>query len=417
MSDFITYDVLIIGAGAAGMMAACTAAEKGAKTAVVEKNDKVGRKLAITGKGRCNVTNDCDAETVMKNLPKNPRFMFSSLNAFPPQSVKAFFTDEGVPLKTERGNRVFPVSDNAYDIVDALHKRMKRLGVKIINARVTSVTADNGEVTGAVTDRGVLRAKAVIIAAGGMSYPGTGSTGDGYGFAEKLGHTVTAIKPSLVPLETAEDCSGMAGLSLKNVALSISEAGKKKPVFREQGEMLFTHTGISGPLVLSASSVMGEITENKYTAYIDLKPALDAGTLDARIVRDFGERKNMQLSNALRKLLPESVIPTVLEKAGLSPDKQCNAVTKQERTALAGVVKALPLCITAYRPIAEAIITDGGVSVKEIDPKTMQSKLIKGLYFAGEIIDVTGFTGGFNLQTAFSTGHAAGAAAAEQGRS
>ena len=415
MREFQQYDVVVIGAGAAGMMAACTAAEKGAKTAVIEKNDKVGRKLAITGKGRCNVTNDCDAETVMKNLPKNPRFMYSCLNAFPPQSVKEFFINEGVPLKTERGNRVFPVSDSAYDIVDALKRRMKRLGVKLINGRAADVTAEGGEVTGVVTDDLVIPAKCVIIATGGLSYPGTGSTGDGYEIAKKLGHTVTAIKPSLVPLETAEDCSEMAGLSLKNVTLTVAEEGRKKPVFREQGEMLFTHTGISGPLVLSASSVMGGIAENRYTAYIDFKPALDAGTLDARIVRDLGERKNMQLSNALRKLLPEAVIPIVLEKAGIAPAKQCNSVTKQERTALGAAVKALPLCITAYRPIAEAIITDGGVSVKEIDPKTMQSKLVRGLYFAGEILDVTGFTGGFNLQTAFSTGHAAGAAAAGQG--
>ncbi|MBQ9384490.1 MAG: NAD(P)/FAD-dependent oxidoreductase [Ruminiclostridium sp.] len=414
MKESTQYDVLVIGAGAAGMLAACTAAENGAKTAVVERNDKVGRKLAITGKGRCNVTNDCDIETVMRNLPKNPRFMYSSLSAFPPQSVKELFESEDVPLKTERGNRVFPVSDSAYDIVDALRRRMKRLGVKLINSRVTDVTAENGAVTGVVTERGEIFAKCVIIATGGLSYPGTGSTGDGYEFAKKLGHTVTGIKPSLVPLETAEECAPAAGLSLKNVSLSIAETGRKKPVFREQGEMLFTHTGISGPLVLSASSVMGEITDNRYTAYIDFKPALDAQALDARIMRDFDERRNMQLSNALRKLLPEAVIPMMLTAAGIDPTKQCNSVTKQERMALAAVVKALPLHITAYRPIAEAIITDGGVSVKELDPKTMRSKLVGGLYFAGEVMDVTGFTGGFNLQTAFSTGYAAGLAAAHE---
>lgn len=409
------YDVLIIGAGAAGMTAAVFAAQSGAKTAIVERNDKVGRKLAITGKGRCNVTNNCDVDNVMKNLPKNPRFMFSSLNAFTPADVMAFFENEGVPLKTERGNRVFPVSDRAYDIVDALHNKMKKLGVKIINARVTEVLAENGEVRGVVTDsRGKIYARSVMIATGGMSYPVTGSTGDGYDFARALGHTVTPLKPSLVPLETKGGCAEMMGLSLKNVTLTIKEAEKKKPVFKEQSEMLFTHFGISGPLVLSASSVMGEISPGKYTAYIDFKPALDPETLDRRVMRDFDERKNMQLTNGLRGLLPEAVIPAVLKAAEITPDKQVNAVTKAERARLCAVVKALPLTITKYRPIAEAIITDGGVSVKEIDPKTMQSKLISGLYFAGEIIDVTGFTGGFNLQTAFATGKAAGISAAAE---
>ena len=252
----------------------------------------------------------------------------------------------------------------------------------------------------------------VIIATGGLSYPGTGSTGDGYEFARNLGHTVTPLKPSLVPLETRGGCADMAGLSLKNVTFTVLEAGKKKPVFREMGEMLFTHTGVSGPLVLSASSVMGEITEGRYSAYIDLKPALDTETLNARVMRDFGERKNVQLANALRGLLPGAVIPAVLEAAGIGGSKQCNAVTREERAALVSVLKGLPLEITGYRPIAEAIITDGGISVKEIDPRTMESKLISGLYFAGEIIDVTGFTGGFNLQTAWATGFAAGRAAA-----
>ena len=289
---------------------------------------------------------------------------------------------------------------------------MKKLGVKIVTDRVTEVSAENGAVTGAVTQHGYIAARNVIIATGGLSYPVTGSTGDGYGFARALGHTVTALKPSLVPLETQGGCAEMMGLSLKNVALTIRESGRKKPVFREMGEMLFTHFGISGPLVLSASSVMGEITEGRYTAFIDYKPALDTETLDARVMRDFDERKNMQLNNALRKLLPESVIPAVLRSAGIDGAKQCNTVTRAERTALVGTVKAFPLIITSYRPIDEAIITDGGVSVKEIDPKTMQSKLVSGLYFAGEIIDVTGFTGGFNLTEAFATGYAAGRSAA-----
>ena len=411
MKENRIYDVLVIGAGPAGMFAAITAAENGASVIVAERNEKVGRKLAITGKGRCNVTNDSDAGTVMKNLPKNPKFMYSSLNAFPPSEVMAFFESEGVPLKTERGNRVFPVSDKAYDIVDALLAKMRKLGVKLIHTRMTGVCEENGTVTGAESENGFIAAKNVIIATGGLSYPVTGSTGDGYGFAKALGHTVTTIKPSLVPLETKGGCAEMMGLSLKNVTLSVCEAEKKKPVYKEQGEMLFTHFGISGPLVLSASSVMGEVTEGKYTAYIDFKPALDGATLDRRILRDFEERKNMKLVNALRKLLPEAVIPAVLRSADIDGEKQVNSVTGAERSRLAGTVKAFPLEITAYRPIAEAIITDGGISVKEIDPKTMRSKLVGGLYFAGEIIDVTGFTGGFNLQTAFSTARAAGLAA------
>ena len=402
------YDVIVVGAGAAGMFAAITAAQNGAFTAVIERNAKVGRKLAFTGKGRCNVTNDCDAQTVMKNLPKNPKFMFSALAELPPAEIMAFFEREGVPLKTERGNRVFPVSDRAYDIVDALFNKMKKLGVKIITDRVTGIMTDNGAVTGVTAEHGTFTAAKVILATGGLSYPVTGSTGDGYEFAKSLGHTVTPIKPSLVPLETRDGCAQMMGLSLKNVTLTIRESGRKKPVFSDMGEMLFTHFGISGPLVLSASSVMGEITSGKYTAYIDFKPALDRETLDARIMRDFDERKNMQLTNTLRKLLPETVIPAVLKNAGIDGAKQCNSVTKAERTALIETVKALPLEVTSYRPIDEAIITDGGISVKEIDPKTMQSKLIRGLYFAGEMIDVTGFTGGFNLTVAFATGFAAG---------
>ncbi len=407
-----TTDVAVIGAGAAGMFAAIAAAENGAKVTVIERNEKVGRKLAITGKGRCNVTNDCGADEVMKNLPKNPRFMFSALSEMPPSEIKAFFEREGVPLKTERGNRVFPVSDKAYDIVDALYNKMKKLGVRIVNARATEVTAENGAVTGVVTERGMISAKSVIVATGGMSYPVTGSTGDGYDFARELGHTVTELKPSLVPLETNYPDFPWCGLSLKNVTLTVREEGKKKPIFREMGEMLFTHFGISGPLVLSAGSVMGEITPGKYTAYIDFKPALDEQTLDKRIMRDFDEMKNTHLANAMKKLLPQSAILAVLGEARVEPGKQCNSVTREERAALVRTLKAYPLEITGYRPIDEAIITDGGVSVKEVDPKTMRSKLVDGLYFAGEILDVTGFTGGFNLTVAFASGYAAGRAAA-----
>ncbi len=402
------FDCIVIGAGAAGMFAAITSASNGYKTAVIEPNEKVGRKLAITGKGRCNVTNNCDSDEIMKNIPRNPRFMYSAFSMLSPADVMDFFEKEGVALKTERGNRVFPVSDKAYDIVDALFFRMKREGVSLIRARALDITADDGYVTGVKTDKGDFYAPKVILATGGVSYPVTGSTGDGYKMAERLGHTVTPLKPSLVPIETKENCGEMMGLSLKNSVLSVRDNEKNKIIFKELGEMLFTHFGVSGPLVLSASSRMGDIAEGRYTLFIDLKPALSEEQLDARIQRDFLERKNMQLSNALRKLLPEKIILPLLQKCGIDPEKQCNSVTREERLGLIRTVKAFSLAPTSYRPIAEAIITDGGISVKEINPKTMESKIIGGLYFAGEIIDVTGFTGGFNLQIAFSTGFAAG---------
>ena len=401
------YDCIIIGAGAAGMFAAIHSAINGYKTAIIEPNEKVGRKLAITGKGRCNVTNNCDADTVMKNVPRNPRFLYSALAMLSPSDVMAFFENEGVPLKTERGNRVFPVSDKAYDIVDALFFKMKREGVTIIRARALDISVSDGCVSGVLTDKGEFHAYKVILATGGMSYPVTGSTGDGYKLAEKLGHTITPLKPSLVPIETEENCAEMMGLSLKNAVLSVRDNSRNKVVFSELGEMIFTHFGVSGPLVLSASSRMSDIKDGNYTLSIDLKPALSAEQLDSRIQRDFLERKNMQLDNALRKLLPEKIILPLLKKCGIDPEKQCNSVTREERLNLVKTVKAFSLTPTAYRPISEAIITDGGVSVKEINPKTMVSKIVSGLHFAGEIIDVTGFTGGFNLQIAFSTGYAA----------
>ena len=401
------FDCIVIGAGAAGMFAAIHSAANGYKTAIIEPNEKVGRKLAITGKGRCNVTNNCDSDTVMKNVPRNPRFLYSVLSMYSPADVMAFFENEGVPLKTERGNRVFPVSDKAYDIVDALFFRMKREGVAIIRAKAEDITVSEGFVTGVSTDKGDFFAPKVILATGGASYPVTGSTGDGYRMAEKLGHTITPLKPSLVPIETEENCGEMMGLSLKNAVLSVRDNSKNKVVFSELGEMIFTHFGVSGPLVLSASSRMDEITEGKYTLYVDLKPALSEEQLDSRVQRDFLERKNMQLDNALRKLLPEKIILPLLKKCGIDSEKQCNSVKREERLTLVKTIKAFSLTPTSYRPISEAIITDGGVSVKEINPKTMESKIVGGLYFAGEIIDVTGFTGGFNLQIAFSTGYAA----------
>lgn len=394
------------------MMAAVTAAQNGASVAVIEPNEKVGRKLAITGKGRCNVTNNSDNETILKNIPRNPRFMYSALAMFSAEDTMNFFEWRGVELKTERGNRVFPASDKAYDIVDTLFFAMKDEGVQLIRDRVREILTENNRVIGVKTEKDTILGDKVILATGGMSYPVTGSTGDGYRLAEKLGHTITELKPSLVPLETKENCAEMMGLSLKNVTLKLMDNEKNKAVFSEMGEMLFTHFGISGPLVLSASSRMEKVSEGKYTAFIDLKPALDREQLEKRIMRDFDERKNMQLGNALRKLLPEKIILPLLKRAGVSPDKQVNSVTKAERNAILNTVKGFSLSITSYRPISEAIITDGGISVKEINPKTMESRLIEGLYFAGEIIDVTGFTGGFNLQIAFSTGYAAGQAAA-----
>ncbi|MCM1463535.1 MAG: NAD(P)/FAD-dependent oxidoreductase, partial [Bacteroides sp.] len=400
---------------AAGLLAAGECARRGRRTALVERNERLGRKLMITGKGRCNLTNNADLETVLKNIPRNPRFLYGALSRFLPEDVMNFFEEEGVPLKTERGDRVFPVSDRAADVADALVRRAKRYGVAILHARAEEILTEGCAVIGVKTDGGDLFAERVILATGGLSYPGTGSTGDGYRMAGRLGHTLVPPKPSLVPLETREDCAPLAGLSLRNVTLSVRDNERGKVVFSELGEMLFTHFGVSGPLVLSASARMEKFGEGRYTLSIDLKPGLTAERLDARLQRDFAERKNCQTANALRKLLPAKLIPPVLERSSLSPEKQCNAVTRAERLALGRTVKAFSLAPTRFRPIAEAIVTDGGIDVREISPKTMESKLVKGLYFAGEIIDVAGFTGGFNLQIAFSTGYCAALSASEDG--
>lgn len=401
------YDVIVIGGGAAGCFAAIKCAEYGNSVCIIEPNQKLGRKLAITGKGRCNVTNNSDNETILKNIPRNPSFMYSALNGFSARDCMDFFEGLGVPLKTERGNRVFPVSDKAYDIVDALYREINRLNVTIIHDRAKHILAENGAAAGVDCGKSCYGSQKVILATGGMSYPVTGSTGDGYRMAAELGHTVTPIKPSLVPLVTVDDCSVMMGLSLKNVVLSLKDEKKGKVLFSEIGEMLFTHFGISGPLVLSASSYINEMESDRYTAYIDLKPGLDRKQLDLRVQRDFREMQNKVLSNALVKLLPSKLILPFIKKAGLDPEKRVNEFTREERMKLLDCMKAFPIIIRDFRPVDEAIITDGGISVKEINPKTMESKLINGLYFAGEIIDVTGFTGGFNLQIAFSTANAA----------
>lgn len=405
--------IVIIGGGAAGLAAAISASEKYNKNSgitLIEKNERPARKVMITGKGRCNVTNNCNVDALIANVPKNGKFLYSAFSGFTPKDVISFFETAGVSLKTERGNRVFPVSDKAVDIVDALVKTAKSGGTKFINATAAEILAENGSVSGVkLTDGRVISADSVILATGGMSYPLTGSTGDGYKMAQKLGHTVTELKPSLVPLCIHEGfCTKIAGLSLKNVTLSIFETGKKKPLFSEMGEMLFTHFGISGPLVLSASSHIRYMGKKEYTAFVDLKPALSTEQLDNRILRDFAEEQNKDFANSLSKLLPKSLIPVIIKLSGIKSDKKVNQIEREERLGLCKLIKALPLHITGFRPIEEAIITSGGISVKEIDPKTMGSKLVRGLFFAGEIIDVDAYTGGFNLQIAFSTGFAAG---------
>ena len=403
---------VIIGGGAAGLMAACAAAEKygGRAVTVIEKNRRPGRKLMITGKGRCNVTNNCDRDTLISNVPANGRFLFSAFSDFGTADTMEFFEKQGVPLKTERGNRVFPVSDKASDIVDALVNAVNKSGVKILTAEAEEILTENFSVTGVRTRDGeILEADSVILATGGMSYPVTGSTGDGYEMAGRLGHTVTPLKASLVPLNVKQGfCSRISGLSLKNVTLTVYESGRKKPVFSELGEMLFTHFGISGPLVLSASAHMRKMGSAEYVAYIDLKPALDEQKLDSRILRDFEEEKNRNFGNSLDKLLPKSIIPVIISLSGIAPDTKVNQISREQLARLCGVLKALRLDITGFRPIEEAIITGGGISVKEINPSTMESKLVSGLFFAGEIIDADAYTGGFNLQIAFSTGHLAG---------
>lgn len=409
----MSYELIVIGGGAAGMLAAIEAARNGAKVALLERNPKVGRKIYITGKGRCNVTNHSDVETVLSAIPQNSRFLYGAITRTPPSYVEAFFEKQGVPLKVERGNRVFPKSDKAADIIDALFFAMKRLGVSIIQDRAIEVVEEKGHVVGIIGQKRDYPCKAVILATGGASYPATGSTGDGYTMVEALGHTVVTPKPSLIPLEIeGKLCGQMQGLSLKNVTLKVKNA-KKKTVYEEQGEMLFTHFGISGPLVLSASSHMRNFDQDTYTCSIDLKPALDEQTLDARLLRELGEQSNKAITNVLGTLLPRLMIPVALQVADIPEQRKCRDLTKGERRRLLEFLKGFQLEVRGPRPIAEAIITSGGVKVGEVDPKTMESKKIKGLYLVGELLDVDAYTGGFNLQIAWSTGRAAGISAAE----
>lgn len=412
------YDTLIIGAGAAGLMAGIQAAGRGKQVLILEKMERPGRKLLITGKGRCNVTNCCTVEDFMLNVLSNKRFLYSSLNALNPYEVMGFFEDCGVALKVERGERVFPVSDRSADIVDALVNKAQQSGCRITRACVKELILDtNSEgklsVCGVITEDGqTIHASSVIVATGGKSYPATGSTGDGYRLACQAGHKVTPLRPSLIPLVCKEKiCRDMMGLSLKNVVLKVVDIRSGKEVFSELGEMLFTHFGVSGPLVLSASCHMQPDKNGSlehYKLYIDWKPALSHQQLDARILRDFEQFINKDFINSLGLLLPKKSIQIIASLSGIPFDTKINQITKAQRTALVDIIKAMPLTPTAFRPIEEAIVTAGGVDVSQINPKTMESKLASGLYFAGEVLDVDGYTGGFNLQIAFSTGFAAG---------
>lgn len=405
--------VIVIGAGPAGMMAAGAAAEAGAEVVLAEKNQKVGRKLAITGKGRCNITNFCDTDEFIAHLTANPRFMYSAVSRFSCYDAVAFFEDHGLRTKVERGNRVFPESDSALDVVDTLYNYITGLGVNIIRDEVKGLLIKNGAVKGVRLTDGELFSNAVIIACGGMSYKATGSTGDGYAFAKAAGHTVTPLLPSLAPLvSTDRDIPELQGLSLKNVLLIVRDNQTGREVYREMGEMLFTHFGVSGPLVLSASAHMRQMSPGRYTALIDMKPALDDETLDKRILRDLSEFSNKDVINSLGKLLPKKLIPVVLCRSGIEPHTKCNVLTAAQRQSLLEQIKRFTVQIQAFRPINEAIITHGGVDVKDVDPRTMQSKLVSGLYFAGEVLDLDAYTGGFNLQITYSTGRLAGESAA-----
>ena len=409
-------DCIVIGGGAAGMMAAITAAAGGAAVTLLERNPKVGRKLYITGKGRCNVTNNCSAEEVLHSTPCNGKFLYSCMERFSPAETMAFLEQLGVPLKTERGNRVFPASDKAADIIDALLRELRRKKVELVETRATGLLTEEGAIRGVETERGKFTGDAVILATGGVSYPLTGSTGDGYEMARAEGHTIVQPKGSLVPL-CSDDlcCPQMQGLSLKNTGLKVKNE-KGKVIYQDQGELLFTHFGLSGPMILSASAHLRRFDRERYTVCLDLKPALDEEKLDERLLRDFEEKSNRDFINALDGLLPRAMIPVMVERTGIPPETKVHSITRPQRRRLLELLKCFPIVLTGPRPVEEAIVTSGGIKVSEIDPKTMQSKLVPGLFFAGEIIDVDAYTGGFNLQIAWATGHAAGQAAARRGK-
>lgn len=399
-------DVAVIGGGASGMMCSAVAAERGLDVILLEPNKILGRKLRITGKGRCNVTNNCDIKEFLTNIPGDGRFLYSALNRLSPRDTMELFEGLGLKLKTERGNRVFPVSDNANDVAGALQRYMHRSGVRIERCSAKHILTENSAVVGVQTDEGVIDCRAAVICTGGLSYPLTGSKGAGYKMAQELGHTVTQRRPSLVPLESDDEyCAQMQGFSLRNVTLSAFEDGKL--IYKELGEMLFTHFGVSGPLVLSASSHMRNFGKANYTLSIDLKPALDEKKLDARLLRDFEKYANRDFANSLGDLAGKAMIPVLIELSGIPADTKVNSITREQRHALLTLFKNFPVSISGPRPIDEAIVTSGGVSTKEINPRTMESKLISGLHFAGEVMDLDAYTGGFNLQIAWSTAYTA----------
>ena len=401
------FDVIVVGGGAAGLMAAGAAASRGLSVGLFDKNQQLGRKVRITGKGRCNVTNNCSVEEVVASCPRGGKFLYGALSAFSPQDTMAFFEGQGVPLKTERGRRVFPVSDNAHQIADALARWAGK--AQVIRQAVTEVLTEGGRAVGVKTAQGAYHAQGVILCCGGASYPGTGSNGDGYKLASQLGHTIVKPTPSLVPLvERGDSCSQLMGVSLRNCGVKVTQQGKKKPVYEDFGELLFTHFGLSGPTILSASAHLHPMEPGKYTVHIDLKPALSPQQLDQRLLRDLEGHKNKFFANSLEELLPQKLIPVVVERSGIPGETRCNSVTKEQRRALLGLLKDFSLEVEGFRPIAEAIVTSGGVSLKEIDPRTMESKRVPGLYFAGELMDADAYTGGYNLQIAFATGRLAG---------
>ncbi len=407
-----SYDVLIVGAGAAGLMAAGAALERGLSVCLFDKNRQFGRKVRITGKGRCNVTNNCSVEEAVAACPRGGRFLYGALSAFTPQDTMAFFEGLGVPLKTERGRRVFPASDSAHDIADALERWAQ--GAVVVREAVKEVLVEEGRAAGVVTQAGTYRGRSVILCCGGASYPGTGSNGDGYRLAEALGHTVVAPTPSLVPLvEQGNWCSRMMGLSLRNCGVRVTAKGKKKPVYQDFGELLFTHFGLSGPTILSASAHLHPMEPGKYTVHIDLKPALTEAQLDARLLRELESHKNKFFANSLEELLPQKLIPVAVERSGIPGETRCHSIAREQRRRLLELLKDFSVEIQGFRPLAEAIVTSGGVSLKEVSPKTMESKLVAGLYFAGELLDADAYTGGYNLQIAFATGRCAGSHAGE----
>lgn len=408
----MSKEITVVGGGAAGMMAAISAAEQRARVTLLEPNERLGKKLNITGKGRCNVTNDADRETLLANVPKNGRFLYSVFSRFDGRDAMAFFEALGVPLKVERGSRVFPVSDRSFDISAALERRLKALGVKLVRDRAVTLDLENGAVRGVTGERGRYGAQAVILATGGVSYPATGSTGEGHRMARETGHTVTDLRGSLVPLRDFGVGKELQGLSLRNVGLTVFENDKK--LYTDFGELVFTHFGVSGPLILSASAHMRHFGQKAYRLEIDLKPALDEGQLDRRLLADFAKYANHDFCNALNDLLPQKLIPVLVAWSEIPPHQKVHDLTREQRRGLLQLLKHLPVVIAGPCPVTDAIVTSGGIKVSEIDPKTMASKLVKGLYFAGELIDVDAYTGGFNLQIAWATGRAAGIAAASE---